>query len=53
MKLKRYSNEPLLKRKEGKQTPHSDWNNARDLQIELKRLGLAPKLEKGRVIVSG
>lgn len=53
MKLKRRNSDPLLRRTESKETPRHDWNNIRELQIELKKLDLAPKLERGRIIVSG
>jgi|TARA_R110000751_G_C13747866_1_gene478091 hypothetical protein len=53
MKLKSKRREPLLRRTEDKDTPYADFDNRVELQIELKKLGLAPKLERGRVIVSG
>lgn len=53
MKLKRRDAEPFLRRTEGKTTPRHDWNDPRKLMIELKKLGLQPKLQRGRVIVSG
>tara|TARA_R100000008_G_C3575607_1_gene165077 strand:- start:182 stop:343 length:162 start_codon:yes stop_codon:yes gene_type:complete len=53
MKLKRRNFDPLLRRAEGKTTPHRDWDDPRYLIIEQKKLGLKPKLQRSRVIVSG
>ena len=53
MKLKRADVQVFLKKTQGKQTPRLDLENDRNLKIELKRLGAAPKSRKEKVIAPG
>lgn len=53
MKLRRDNVQVLLKKVLAKDTPALDLEQRKILLIELKRLGLPPKISKDKVIVPG
>jgi len=53
MKLKRDNVQVFLKKVLAKDTPTLDLEQRKILLIELKRLGVPPKITKDKVIVSG